>query len=87
MTKRERTIALLKRGWLTSLESANRGGCLSLSQRCGDFRREMCWIDFGTFGHRFKIAEKWVDLPSGSRVKAWRIVKDYKIASDKKGCV
>ena len=80
MTKRERTIALLKQGWLTSLESAQRGGVLSLSQRVGGMRREICWVgnENGQLAHRFVISSKWVDLPSGSRVKAWRIVKDYK---------
>ena len=61
--QKPKLIALLKRGWLTSLESALKGGGMAVSQRVGEFRREgMC------------IARKWVTTEGGSRVRAYRIV-------------
>jgi hypothetical protein len=78
MTKLERTIAILKRGWTTSLECAQRGGVLSLSQRVGDLRAlHMVPIDRAPWwGPRFDISEKWVVTKGGARVKAWRITRD-----------
>ena len=81
MTKIQRTIALLRRGWLTSLESAQRGGNWSLSQRVGELCRENCKREDGKYGPRYVIADRWQRTSGGSRVKAWKIVKDYK-----KGC-
>lgn len=62
--KIKRTINLLRRRWLTSLDCALHGGVLSLSQRCGDLRAQ-----------GFEVASKWVTTASGARVKAWRIVR------------
>jgi hypothetical protein len=76
--KIERTIELLKRGWLTALESAQQGGCLSLSQRCGQLREEMCWQSNHKFSYRFVIVDKWVKTAGGARVKAYKIAHDYK---------
>jgi hypothetical protein len=50
--------------WLTPLEAVAECGIFSLSQRCGEFRRE---------GH--VVLDRWVTLPSGSRVKAYTISK------------
>ena len=80
-TKLERTIAILKRGYTTSLECAQQGGVLSLSQRVNlDLRPMVCWVASYRFGAkratRFDIAEKWVTTPGGARVKAWKITKD-----------
>lgn len=80
-TKLEKTIALLKRGWQTSLSCAQAGGVLSLSQRISlDIRpMEVLSVDdpwHKSYVARFDIAEKWIDLPSGSRVKAWKITKE-----------
>ena len=62
--QKPKLLALLKRGWLTSLESALKGGGLALSQRCGELERSgVC------------IARKWVTTASGARVMAYRIVK------------
>jgi len=82
MTKIERTIALLKRGWLTSLESAQRGGALALSQRVGELRYEFCWVgnEDGHLAPRFTIEDKWVRTSGGARVKAYRITRDNKRA-------
>ena len=63
MTHKQRTIELLQRGWLTSLQCAQMGGCLSLSQRIGEFRRQTDMV----------IDEKWITTGGGARVKAWRI--------------
>lgn len=60
--KIERTIDLLRRGWLTALESATNGGVLALSQRIGELK--------GTY----RVLDKWVTAPSGARIKAYRIV-------------
>ena len=65
MNHTETTIALLRKGWLTSLECAQRGGCLSLSQRVSELRRA-----------GYTVPDKWIDLPSGSRVKAYRLLRD-----------
>lgn len=63
MTKKEALLKALKREWLTPLEAVERVGIMSLSQRCGDLSRE-----------GWKVAKRWVDLPSGSRVMSYRVV-------------
>ena len=61
--QKPKLLALLKRGWLTSLESALKGGGMALSQRCGELEHDgVC------------IGRKWVITASGSRVMAYRIV-------------
>lgn len=67
MTQKATTFALLSKRWVTALESAQAGGCLSLSQRCGEWRRG---------GHC--IVDRWVTMASGARVKAYRLVKPTK---------
>lgn len=62
-TKKDRLLSALRRRWLTPLEAVGECGLFSLSQRCGELKRE---------GHC--VIDKWVDLPSGSRVKAYRVV-------------
>lgn len=64
MKKHERTLMLLKRGWITALDSALLGGCLSLSQRVGEFKRS-----------GVHIADKWVTTENGARVKAYKVIK------------
>lgn len=64
MSKTSRTIELLRKGWQTPLSCAMAGGCLSLSQRCGEFFRD-----------GINVQSKWVKTSGGSRVKAYRIVK------------
>lgn len=58
------TIALLGIDWLTALESAKHGGCLALSQRVGELKRQ-----------GVKVESKWVKTKNGARVMAYRIVK------------
>ena len=62
MTHIAKTIYLLRRGWTTALESAQAGGCLSLSQRVGELRRSGC-----------TVLDCWVETPSGARIKAYRM--------------
>jgi hypothetical protein len=64
MTHTERTISLLRRGWTTALQSAQQGGCLSLSQRCGELSRA-----------GVRVEKKWVSTGGGARVVAYRISK------------
>jgi hypothetical protein len=61
MTKTDYTLNLLRQGWHTALSCALAGGCLSLSQRVGDYRRK-----------GWDIRDKWRTTPSGSRIKAYR---------------
>jgi hypothetical protein len=60
-----RTIELLRAGWVTPLQSAAMGGCLSLSQRVGELRRA-----------GYTVLDRWEDLPSGARVKAYAMPLD-----------
>ena len=65
MTMRDTLHNALKRRWLTPIDALQHCGCLSLSQRCGEFRRA-----------GVPVQDKWVCLPNGKRIKAYRIVKD-----------
>lgn len=63
-SRTETSIRLMRRMWLTSFESASRGGAQALGQRCGELRRAgVCVLD------------KWVKSPAGANVKAYRIVR------------
>ena len=63
MTKTARTLELLRAGWVTPIDCALQGGCLSLSQRVGDLRRAGWWID-----------DNWTITDGGARIKAYRAV-------------
>jgi hypothetical protein len=63
-TRTQRTITLLQRRWLTALECAQLGGCLSLSQRVGDLRRA-----------GVNVLDRWQRTRGGARVKAYRIAR------------
>ena len=63
MNHTQKTIDLLRAGWTTALQSAQKGGCLSLSQRVGELRRSGLYV-----------ADKWVTTGGGARVKAYRII-------------
>lgn len=63
MTQIDKTIRLMRRGWTTALQSAQQGGCLSLSQRVGELRKA------GVF-----VIDKWIRTGGGARVKSYRIV-------------
>lgn len=59
-TMESRLLKLLRRKWISPLEALQEANCLSLAQRVSEWRRE-----------GIAIADKWVDLPSGKRVKAY----------------
>jgi len=65
--KKARTIALLKSGWLTAMECAQSGGVWSLSQRVSELRRNGA-----------VVIDKVVDLPSGSKIKAYKLLMPTK---------
>lgn len=62
MNMTDRLIGHLRMKWLTPMDAFFAVGCLSLSQRCGELRRA-----------GVNVTDKWVRLPSGKRVKAYRI--------------
>ena len=62
MTMKSELVKLLNRKWTTPLDALQMVGCLSLSQRCGELRRD------GVL-----VLDKWQALPNGKRVKAYRI--------------
>ena len=59
-------IKLLERRWVTPLIALQQVGCLSLSQRCGELRRD-----------GVRVADKWISS-NGKRYKAYRIVASKK---------
>lgn len=63
--KWQTTLRLLRRGWTTAMECAQAGGHMSLSQRCGQLRRR-----------GFQVISKTVTTASGSRISAYRLVKE-----------
>jgi hypothetical protein len=60
-TMEQKLFRLVHRQWTTPLDALSQVGCLSLAQRVSEWRRT---------GHR--IADKWVHLRSGKRVKAYK---------------
>lgn len=53
----------LRKRWLSPLTALHAVGCLSLSQRCGEFRRE-----------GWPVHDRWLKLANGKRVKEYRII-------------
>jgi hypothetical protein len=83
MTMKQDLMARLLKGWTTPVDALNDCNCFSLSQRCGEFRRE-CEMHYRTVTQASRsmqpkrppyIIDKWVDLPNGKRVKAYRAIK------------
>ena len=62
ITMKVKLVRLLHARWVTPLVALQMVGCLSLSQRCGEMRRD------GVI-----VLDKWSELPNGKRVKAYRI--------------
>ena len=54
MNRTARTHYLLRRSWLSALQCATSGGCLSLSQRVGEFERE-----------GWTVKRRWKHSPDG----------------------
>lgn len=67
MSQKARTLTLLRKGWLTAMQSAQDGGCLALAQRVSEFRRQ-----------GIEVADKWVKTEGGGRVKAYRVISPTK---------
>jgi hypothetical protein len=61
-TMEARLLKLLKRKWVTPLTALSEAHCLSLAQRVS------VWRAAG-----IRIADKWVELDGGKRVKAYRV--------------
>jgi hypothetical protein len=55
-------LRLMRRRYVTPLDALQAVGCLSLSQRAGEFARE-----------GYRVAKRWVDLPGGKRVMSYRV--------------
>jgi hypothetical protein len=62
MKMHEQLLDLLKQQWVTPLDALNKAGCLSLSQRAGNFAAQ-----------GLNVQKRWVDLPNGKRVMSYRI--------------
>jgi hypothetical protein len=62
MTMQDRLIELLKKEWVSPLDALQKAQCFSLAQRCSEFRRR-----------GMNVVDRWVDLPSGKKVKAYHI--------------
>ena len=63
MTMKISLLKLLKRRWLSPVDALRLAGCMSLSQRCGEFRRD-----------GVNVVDRWVEQ-GGKRFKSYRIVK------------
>jgi hypothetical protein len=61
-TKKAKLFALMRRQYVTPLEALEQTGNFALSQRAGEFARD-----------GWKVLKRWTDLPSGSRVMAYKI--------------
>jgi len=59
---KDRLVEVLRSQWTSPIDALQLAGCFSLSQRCGELRRAGVSVD-----------SKWLDLPNGKRVKAFRI--------------
>ncbi len=62
-TMQQTLLELLKTRYITPLDALQHAGCLSLSQRCGEFARS-----------GFKVDKRPVDLPNGKRVMSYKVV-------------
>jgi hypothetical protein len=68
-TTQKRTLAArieatLRRRWLTVEEAVALGLSHDLRKRVSEFKRNGC-----------NVVDKWITLPSGTKIKAWRILK------------
>ena len=86
-TMKQALMQLLLKQWVTPLDALNKVGCMSLSQRCGEFNADRkayedyadsfpywaVWRDRSAWPPA--IQSKWVKLPNGKRVKAYRAIK------------
>lgn len=64
VTMESRLLALLQDQYVTPVDALKKVQCFSLAQRVSEFIRDGLTID-----------KRWVDLPSGKRVRAYRWLK------------
>lgn len=62
-TKLQRLIKLMRTRWESPIDALNACGLMSLSQRCGELRR-----------NGVNVASKWAHSPNGGRFKVYKIV-------------
>jgi len=78
-TMKQALMQLLLKQWVSPIDALNKVGCMSLSQRCGEFQRDSeGWLSPGgspNWGPHPHIISKWVKLPNGKRCKAYKAVK------------
>ena len=72
MTMKKDLMARLLKGWVTPIDALRDCNCFSLSQRCGEFRREYEANGGLNAWRPPRIIDKWVTLSGGKRVKAYR---------------
>jgi hypothetical protein len=74
MTMKQDLMKRLLKGWCTPLEALIDCECMSLAQRVSEWRAERTW--YFSWDKRLPplIIDKWVDLPNGKRVKAYRAI-------------
>lgn len=61
-TMEQRLLRLLRRKWVSPLDALREVQCMSLAQRVSQWRAA-----------GIRIADKWVELDGGKRVKSYRI--------------
>ena len=62
-TMNAKLLELLRRRWVSPLVALSHVGCLSLSQRCGEYRRD-----------GITVLDRWAELPNGKRVKEYKVI-------------
>lgn len=64
MTMKRDLLSRLARQWVSPMDALHLCGCMSLAQRVSEWRRD-----------GVTIIDKWIETPTGKRVKAYRIVR------------
>lgn len=88
MTQHEIIIRELKRRWLTPMDALKVAGTMKLATRLCEVGEAMelgtlsryithsWWRDAWNAGKEgYRITDKWVETPTGKKVKAYRLVK------------
>jgi hypothetical protein len=77
MTMKQDLMKRLLEGWTSPLDALMCCDCLSLSQRCGEFRlaRAHAVYGHGNLEDHPQIIDRWVTTPSGKRHKEYRAIK------------
>jgi hypothetical protein len=77
MTMKQDLMRRLLEGWTSPLDAWMCCDCMSLSQRCGEFRMDRAaWdVSSGFWPKPPQIIDRWVTTPSGKRHKEYRAIK------------